>query len=167
VRDRHGRCIIAMSEGVQAEGGRPLLEAIRETLERDAHGNVQLSGGDLGVAIQGALAEAFPKVRVRVDTFGYLPRAFPGMAGDVDRREAFDVGTFAVATSLDGSASVGVQFDGERTVLRRVPLGAVAGKTRHMPLEFLAPDENQVSAAGMAYLNRLVPKAPDILPSLL
>ena len=167
VRDRYGRCIIAMSEGVQAEDGRPLLETIRETLERDAHGNVQLSGGDLGVAIQGALAEAFPKVRVRVDTFGYLPRAFPGMASDVDRREAFDVGTFAVTTSLDGSGSVGLQYDGERTVLRRVPLGAVAGKTRLMPSDFLAPTENQVSAAGMAYLDRLVPKAPDILPSLL
>jgi hypothetical protein len=36
-----------------------------------------------------------------------------------------------------------------------------------MPIEFLAAMENQVSAAGMAYLDRLVPKAPDILPSLL
>jgi ATP-dependent phosphofructokinase / diphosphate-dependent phosphofructokinase len=113
------------------------------------------------------LAAAFPKVRVRVDTFGYLPRAFPGMASDVDRREAFDVGTFAVTTCLEGSCSVGQQYDGERTVLRRVPLDAVAGKTRLMPDAFLAPTENQVSAEGMAYLARLVPKAPDILPSLL
>jgi 6-phosphofructokinase 1 len=167
MRDRYGRCIIAMSEGVQAEDGRPLLETIRESLERDAHGNLQLSGGDLGVAIQAALAAAFPKVRVRVDTFGYLPRAFPGMASDVDRREAFDVGTFAVMTCLEGSCSVGQQYDGERTVLRRLPLDAVAGKTRLMPDAFLAPTENQVSAEGMAYLARLVPKAPDILPSLL
>jgi len=167
MRDRYGRCIVAMSEGVQTEDHRPLLETIRDSLERDAHGNVQLSGGDLGVAIQAALAAAFPKVRVRVDTFGYLPRAFPGMASDVDAREAFDVGTFAVTTSLEGSCSVGQQYDGERTVLRRVPLGAVAGKTRLMPDTFLAPTENQVSAEGMAYLGRLVPKAPDILPSLL
>src|SRR5581483_2558793 len=66
----------AMSEGVRGEDGRPLVETQREQIERDAHGNVQLSGGDLGVAVQGALGEAFPKVRVRVDTFGYLPRGF-------------------------------------------------------------------------------------------
>jgi 6-phosphofructokinase len=166
-RERHGRCIIAMSEGVQTEDGRPLIETIRESLERDAHGNVVLSGGDLGVAVQGALAAAFPKVRVRVDTFGYLPRAFPGMASEVDGREAFAVGTFAATTCLEGSCSVGQQYDGERTVLRRVPLDAVAGKTRLMPAEFLKPNENQVSAEGMAYLGRLVPKAPDYLPPLL
>ncbi len=164
MRERHGRCIIAMSEGAETEDGRPLLQTIRETLERDAHGNLVLSGGDLGVAIQGALSEAFPKVRVRVDTFGYLPRAYPGMANDVDAREAFDVGTFAAATSLDGSSSVGLQFDGERSVIRRVPLAAVAGKTRLMPPGFLRPNENQVSDEGMAYFARLIPKAPDILP---
>jgi 6-phosphofructokinase 1 len=167
IRDRYGRCVIAMSEGVQTEDGRPLMETIRDTIERDPHGNVVLSGGDLGVTIQGALAAAFPKVRVRVDTFGYLPRAFPGMESDVDRREAFDVGAFAVATSLEGSSSVGLQYDGTQTVIRRVPLDAVAGKTRLMPPGFLAPKQNQVSAEGMAYLDRLVPKAPDILRSLL
>jgi 6-phosphofructokinase 1 len=156
-----------MSEGVQAEDGRPLAETIRATVERDAHGNVVLSGGDLGVTIQGALAKAFPKVRVRADTFGYLPRAFLGMASEVDRREAFDVGTFAVTTSLDGSCSVAQQYDGERTVLRRVPLAAVAAKTRLMPAEFLTPAANQLSSNGMAYLARLVPKAPDILRSLI
>ena len=60
-----------------------------------------------------------------------------------------------------------LQFEAGATVLRRVPLAAVAGKTRLMPTDFLPPTENHVSAAGMAYLNRLVPKAPDILPSLL
>jgi 6-phosphofructokinase 1 len=167
VRERHGRCIIAMSEGVQTDEGRPLLETIRETLERDAHGNVQLSGGDLGVAIQGALTQAFPKVRVRVDTFGYLPRAFPGLVSEVDGREAFDVGRFAVAACLDGSCSVGQQYDGERTVLRRVPLGSVAGKTRLMPAEFLKTNASELSDQGMSYLRRLVPAAPDYLPPLL
>jgi 6-phosphofructokinase 1 len=46
-------------------------------------------------------------------------------------------------------------------VLRRVPLAAVAGRTRLMPDAFLSSNENQVSADGMAYLARLVPKAPD------
>jgi 6-phosphofructokinase 1 len=141
------------------------METLREQIERDAHGNVQLSGGDLGVAVQGALGEAFPKVRVRVDTFGYLPRGFATMASDVDRREAFDAGAFAAATAAEGSCSVGLQFDGAKTVFRRVPLGNVAGKTRLMPDDFM--NGRELSAKGKAYFDRLVPAAPDHLPSLL
>ena len=167
VHKKYGRCVIAMSEGVHGEDGRPLLESLREQLERDAHGNVQLSGGDLGVAIQGTLSEAFAKVRVRVDTFGYLPRAFPGLISAVDGREAFDVGVFAVQAISEGSCSVGLQFDGAKTVLRRVPLGAVAGKTRLMPKEFVTPAGNQVSETGMAYLQRLIPEPPAMFAPLL
>jgi 6-phosphofructokinase 1 len=37
-----------MSEGVQDEAGRPLAEVLAgEALERDAHGNLQLTSGDL------------------------------------------------------------------------------------------------------------------------
>ncbi|TIV25928.1 MAG: 6-phosphofructokinase, partial [Mesorhizobium sp.] len=45
-----------------------------------------------------------------------------------------------------------------KTVLKKVPLKAVAGKTRHMPDDFMQPDANQLSEAGMAYLKRLVPE---------
>ena len=46
--DRIGRCVVSMSEGVQDETGRPLAEALAAggAVERDAHGNVQLTGGD-------------------------------------------------------------------------------------------------------------------------
>ena len=85
-----------MSEGVQTEDGTPLAESLipEERKERDDHGNLQLSGGDLGLALQAAITAAFPKVRARVDTFGYLPRGFAGMISDVDRREAFDIGRY-------------------------------------------------------------------------
>ena len=167
VRDKYGRCVVAMSEGVHGEDGRPLLASLRERIEHDAHGNVHLSGGDLGVAVMGNLSEAFPKVRVRVDTFGYLPRAFPGMISEVDRREAYAAGVFAVSTSLAGSASVALKLEDGKTVCRAVPLAAVAGKTRLMPPEFIAASGRTVSDAGMAYLARLVPRAPEILPSVL
>ena len=167
VRDRLGRCTVAMSEGVLGEDGRPLLEHIRQDVERDAHGNLQLSGGDLGLAVNGALAEAFPKVRTRVDTFGYLPRGFAGMIAENDSREAFEAGAFAVRASETGSCSVALRFEGGRTVPAQVPLAAVAGKTRLMSKSFLTEAGNQVSAEGMAYLGRLIPPPPDIFPSLL
>ena len=46
--DRHKRCIVAVSEGVTAEDGRSLVEHVvpADKLERDAHGNLKLSGTD-------------------------------------------------------------------------------------------------------------------------
>jgi 6-phosphofructokinase 1 len=161
-REKHGRCVVAMSEGVTTADGRPLAESLVGNLERDAHGNVQLSTSDLGVAIQAALSKAFPKVRARVDTFGYLPRAFSAAVSDVDRREAFDVGAFAVEASEKGSASAALVYENSRTGFRAVPLSAVAGKTRLLADDFMAPAGSTVADAGMAYLTRLLPPAPDV-----
>ena len=51
-----------------------------------------------------------------------------------------------------------LQYDGSKTVLKKVPLKNVAGKTRHMPDNFMKPGVNPLSEAGMAYLKRLVPE---------
>jgi 6-phosphofructokinase 1 len=161
VREKVGRCVVAMSEGVTTEDGKPLVESlITGGLERDAHGNVQLSTSDLGLAIQAELSRAFPKVRARVDTFGYLPRAFSAAVSDVDRREAFECGAFAVTASEKGSASVALGSEAGTSTIRSVPLADVAGKTRLMPKSYLEGDNN-VSVWGLSYLKRLLPKAPD------
>jgi hypothetical protein len=47
--------------------------------------------------------------------------------------------------------------------MRAVPLNAVAGKTRMMEPELLDPAVNQVSSAGMAYFQRLLPRPRDIV----
>ena len=80
------------------------------------------------------------------------------MISPVDAKEAFDAGAFAVDAAGKGGGSVALQYDGGRTVVRLVPLSNVAGKTRHMPDDFLKPDENQMSETGLAYLRRLLPK---------
>jgi 6-phosphofructokinase 1 len=162
VRERHGRCVVAMSEGVVSDDGRPVIESLVGAVERDAHGNVQLSTGDLGVALQAALGGAFPKVRARVDTFGYLPRAFAATIAERDRREAFEIGAFAVEAAESGSCSVTLGNESGGTSIASVPLAAVAGKTRLMPASFLDADGNRLSDAGMAYLSRLLPPPPDV-----
>ncbi|WP_265517803.1 diphosphate--fructose-6-phosphate 1-phosphotransferase [Nitratireductor luteus] len=160
---RHGRCIVAMSEGVADAQGRSLVEALvpPDMLERDQHGNVRLSGTDLGQAIERMLAEDLPGQRARVDTFGYLPRGNIATISETDAREAFEAGAFAVASVDKGSGSVALQYDGKRTACRLVALEAVAGKTRHMPADFLHPEESRVSAACLDYLNRLLPRRYD------
>jgi ATP-dependent phosphofructokinase / diphosphate-dependent phosphofructokinase len=83
-----GRCIVSMSEGVQDEAGRPPAEALAgAAVERDAHGNLQLTGGDLGIGIQKALKSRFPKARARVDTLGYLA-SWSAISGQCVRRPA-------------------------------------------------------------------------------
>ncbi|MGD9912728.1 MAG: diphosphate--fructose-6-phosphate 1-phosphotransferase [Rhizobiaceae bacterium] len=162
--DRHKRCIVAVSEGVSAEDGRSLVESLvpAEMIERDAHGNIRLSGTDLGQAFERALADGLPGKRARVDTFGYLPRGNIGVINATDAREAFDVGAFAAETATKGSGSVAIQHEAGKTVIKLVPLKNVAGKTRHMPDSFLLPDANDVSAEGLAYLRRLIPEKHEI-----
>lgn len=156
---KYKRCIVAVSEGVSTEDGRALVESLvpADKLERDAHGNIKLSGSDLSMAFERALAEGLPGKRARVDALGYMPRGYIGAINETDAREAFEAGVFAVDTADGGGGSVALQYDGGKTVMRLVPLSSVAGKTRHMPDGFMLPDANRLSKEGMAYLNRLIP----------
>ena len=162
VYTRVGRCIVSMSEGVQDETGRPLAEALAAgAVERDAHGNVQLTGGDLGIEIQKALKQRFPKARARVDTLGYLPRGYLGVIDETDAKEAFEAGAFAAQSAFTGSGSVVLHHDGKHTSPRIVSLDQVAGRTRHMPDSFFA-GSSAISEEGRAYFRRLLPPRPDI-----
>ena len=89
VYSKYGRCLIAASEGICRPGGMTWAEAMTENLERDSHGNVQLSGtgalGDfLADLIKRKLGTGGRRLRVRADTFGYLQRSFPGFVSTVD-----------------------------------------------------------------------------------
>lgn len=160
VMGRHRRCIVAMSEGVVGTSGKSLVEELvpPELQERDAHGNVRLSGTDLGQAIERILAEDLKGKRARVDTFGYLPRGAISMISETDAKEAFAAGVFAVEAAERGGGSVALQYDGKETKPVLVALDKVAGKTRHMPADFLMPHENRIAPAGRAYLERLLPR---------
>src|SRR5258708_18184487 len=161
VYGRLGRCIVSMSEGVQDEAGRPLAEVLAgAAVERDAHGNLQLTGGDLGIEIQKALKSRFPRARARVDTLGYLPRGYIGVIDETDRKEAFAAGEFAAQSALTGSGSVVLHYDGDCIEPLIVPLERVAGTTRHMPDDFFA-GSNNVSDERRRYFRRLLPKRPD------
>jgi ATP-dependent phosphofructokinase / diphosphate-dependent phosphofructokinase len=126
--DRHGRCIVALSEGISSSSGRSLVEELvpPEMIERDAHGNIRLSGTDLGQAIERILAEDLGGIRARVDTLGYLPRGNIATINPTDQAEAFEAGAAAVRAVEEGGGSVALDWDGEQTVTRLVPLTAVA-----------------------------------------
>jgi 6-phosphofructokinase len=158
--DRHGRCIIAASEGIHDEKGAPIITKLASTVEKDAHGNVQLSGtGALADLLCEEIKTKLGIKRVRGDTFGYLQRSFAGCVSDVDQREAREVGEKAVQYSLwgQGDGSVAIRRTGDYAVdYPLIPLESVAGKTRVMEDEFITPKGNGVTEAFGRYLRPLL-----------
>ena len=158
--ERHGRCVIAVSEGIHDETGLTIAEKLSKNVEHDAHGNVQLSGtGALADLLCDEIKAQLKIKRVRGDTFGYLQRSFLGCVSDVDQREAREVGEKAVHFAMWGDAdgSVAIRRSGDYAVDYVLqPLEAVAGKTRTMEDELIADAGNDVTAAFGRYLAPLL-----------
>jgi 6-phosphofructokinase len=158
--ERYGRCIIAASEGIHDAQGAPIITKLTSSVEKDAHGNVQLSGtGALADLLCEEIKNKLGIKRVRGDTFGYLQRSFLGCVSDVDQREAREVGEKAVQYALggEGEGSVAIRRVGHYAVdYPFIALETVAGKTRVMEDAFIAPAGNDVTAAFGDYLRPLL-----------
>ena len=158
--DKHGRCVIAASEGIHDSQGNPIITQLTSKVERDAHGNVQLSGtGALADLLCDEIKHKLGIKRVRGDTFGYVQRSFMGCVSDVDQREAREVGEKAVQYAMwgDCDGSVAIKRTGFYSVdYQLVPLESVAGKTRVMEDEFIAPSGTDVTDAYRYYLRPLL-----------
>lgn len=161
---KHGRCLIAVSEGVHGPNGELLIQSA----EKDSHGNVQLSGsGALGDYLASEIkAKLGAKLRVRADTFGYLQRSFAGYRSEVDAAEAREVGRTAVGVATTGEAPHG------SIVMRRTGSGAdyavayevaalkdVAKETRDLDPGFLA-GHCDIDPSFLDYVRPLVGTMP-------
>jgi 6-phosphofructokinase 1 len=157
---RHGRCVIAVSEGVHDAAGEPIVTLLAKEIEKDAHGNVQLSGtGALADLLCEEIKARLGIKRVRGDTFGYLQRSFIGCVSDVDQREAREVGEKAVQFAMwgDQDGSVVIRRTGFYSVdYDLLPLDQVAGKTRTMEDEFISASGTDVTDAFRLYLRPLL-----------
>ena len=158
--ERHGRCVIAVSEGIHDASGEPVATLLAREVERDQHGNVQLSGtGALADLLCDEIKGKLGIKRVRGDTFGYLQRSFIGCVSDVDQREAREVGEKAVQFAFWGErdGSVAIRRTGFYSVdYELLPLDAVAGKTRTMEDEFISESGTDVTDAFRLYLRPLL-----------
>jgi 6-phosphofructokinase 1 len=170
VYKKHGRCLIAVSEGIGQPGGKTWAEAMSSNLDKDAHGNIQLSGtGALGDFLASLITKKLQpaggkKLRVRADTFGYLQRSFPGFVSETDASEARLVGRMAVQYGTKGES-------GGSVAMRRVPggeykietfltpLSTVARETKHLDPSYIV-DGNNISESFKQYLRPLVGRLP-------
>jgi 6-phosphofructokinase 1 len=160
VYDRHGRCVVAVSEGIHDAGGEAIAARLAKQVERDAHGNVQLSGtGALADLLCDEIKAKLGIKRVRGDTFGYLQRSFLGVVSDVDQREAREVGERAVQFAFGGAGdgSVAIERVGDYAVDYVLqPLAGVAARTRVMDDKFISAAGNDVTDAFATYLRPLL-----------
>ena len=144
IYDKYGRCIIAVSEGIQDNKGNLISKKIIQNNEYDAHGNIQLSGsGALGDYLSNILKTKLKIKRVRADTLGYAQRSFLGAVSEVDQKEAYNIGLmatkFAIKTSSPFSVAIKERerFDTKyNTKIIMNKLEDVAGKTKVMKKEF-------------------------------
>ena len=157
---QYGRCVVAVSEGIHDASGEAIASLLATEVERDAHGNVQLSGtGALADLLCDEIKAKLGIKRVRGDTFGYLQRSFIGCVSDVDQREAREVGEKAVQFAMWGerNGSVAIQRTGFYSVdYQLIPLEDVAGKTRVMDDAFISASGTDVTDAFRLYLRPLL-----------
>ncbi|ODA66322.1 Pyrophosphate--fructose 6-phosphate 1-phosphotransferase [Methyloligella halotolerans] len=170
VYSRLGRCQIAVSEGICNEKGEEIGPQLAANAERDAHGNIQLSGtGALGDGLsdlvkKGLTPEGGKAPRVRADTFGYLQRCWP-VPSTVDAEEARAVGRHAAELAAKGESHASVILvrsgngTGYRSACSQTNLSNVARHTRHMPAEFIS-GSNDVTEAFYDYCEPLVGELP-------
>lgn len=160
VYDRYGYCVIAVSEGISDETGTPIAAKLNKYAEKDAHGNVTLSGnGMLGDLLSAEIKEKLNISRVRSDTFGYLQRSFLGCVSDVDQREAREVGERAVQVAMwnDVDGSMTIRRTGEYSVNYELArFEDIAAKTKYMSDAFINEAGNHVTDAYKFYARPLL-----------
>ena len=157
---QYGRCIIAVSEGISNDKGEAIVTTLTKSDEKDAHGNVQLSGtGALGDALGDIIKKQLKIKRVRSDTFGYLQRSMLGTVSAVDAAEAREAGEKAVQFSVKGSVdgSVAIRRIGDYAVdYILTPLSTVARNSKSMPDEFIDVANSTVTEAFKKYARPII-----------
>jgi 6-phosphofructokinase len=155
-----GRCVVAVCEGVTDQKGTPIVTKLTKSREKDAHGNVQLSGtGALGDLLADEVKKTLKISRVRADTYGYLQRCYMGIVSDVDQNEAREVGERAAQFALwhDADGSVTIHRTGNYSVDYQLSaLSEIAARTKTMPDEFISEEANDVTEAFYAYARPLL-----------
>lgn len=160
---KYERVVVAVSEGIATADGKPVVASLVKEVERDSHGNIQLSGStSLGDALMNQVKDKLKIKRVRSDTFGYLQRSFLGCVSDVDAHEAREVGERAVQIAawhrVDGSITI--ERVGDYSVQYNVsPLESVAKETKHMPDEYI-DGANNVTVEFKNYARPLLGEFP-------
>ncbi len=159
---RHGRCVVAVSEGIRDTAGRWILDLLAEK-----HGGGRPgSAGTLADLLAREIRTRLGRTEVYGETLGYPQRCFPGCVSDVDQQEAREAGEKAVHFATRGrvDGSVTIHRTGFYSVdYKLAPLSEIGGATRTMDDAFIAPSNTDVTDAFRMYLRPLLGSGmPDV-----
>jgi 6-phosphofructokinase 1 len=152
--ERHGYCVVVVSEGVRDPDGKFLAEAGT----KDAFGHSQLGG--VGPVVAQMTQEAFG-YKFHWAVADYLQRSARHIASKVDVEQAYAVGKAAVEFALRGRNAVMpviVRKSAKpyRWSIGEAPLAEIANKEKKLPRNFITADGFGITAACRTYLQPLI-----------
>lgn len=152
--ERHGHCVIGVSEGIKNQDGKFLSE----TGLKDAFGHAQLGGVAPTIA---SLVKDKLGYKYHWAVADYLQRAARHIASKTDVEQAYALGKAAVEMALAGKNSVmpairrlsdaPYQWD-----IIEAPLSQVANVEKFMPRDFITDDGFHITDACRRYLSPLI-----------
>ena len=152
--EKHGHCVIVVSEGVRDASGKFLAEAGT----RDSFGHAQLGGAGPVVA---QMTQAAFGYKFHWAVADYLQRAGRHVASKVDVEQAYAVGRAAVRLALRGRNAVMPVIVRQsskpyRWTVGEAPLSAVANKEKKVPRHYITADGFGITTACRNYLRPLI-----------
>jgi 6-phosphofructokinase 1 len=152
--EKHGYCVVVVSEGVRDSSGKFLAEAGT----KDAFGHAQLGG--VGPVVAQMPQEAFG-YKFHWAVADYLQRSARHVASKVDVEQAYAVGKAAVELALKGKNAmmpviVRKSAKPYRWGIGEAPLTAVANQEKKVPRNFITADGFGITAACRGYLQPLI-----------
>ncbi len=152
--DKHGYCVVVVSEGVQNAEGKFLAEAGG----KDAFGHSQLGG--VGPLIAQIVKDSLG-YKFHWAVADYLQRAARHIASRVDVEQAYAVGKAAVKLALAGKDAVMPTIVRKsdkpyRWSIGEAPLAAVANAEKKVPRHYITEDGFGITPAARRYLAPLI-----------
>jgi 6-phosphofructokinase 1 len=152
--DRHGQCVIAVSEGLK----RPDGEFLSASASEDAFGHRQLGGV---APLITSLISAKIGCKCHWAVPDYLQRSARHIASETDVQQAYAVGRAAVEFALAGRSAVmpairRLSDAPYRWDIVEAPLSDIANQEKFLPPEFISSDGFGITAAARRYLAPLI-----------
>ncbi|MBV9406234.1 MAG: diphosphate--fructose-6-phosphate 1-phosphotransferase [Acidobacteriaceae bacterium] len=156
VYSRLGRVVIAVCEGQVDETG----NAFGADVDR-AGSNVHRLASNLGHTLARLIAQKL-NVRARAEKPGLFGRCCGPLSTKLDREEARMCGSAAAEAAAEGRSDAMIALHRESDAPYRsstflVPLEEVARAERLLPLDWIAPEANDVTPAFLNYVSPLIP----------
>lgn len=152
-----GYAVIAVSEGIRGEDGKPLVES-KLAIDADSFGHGQPGG--VCQYLASMIAEKL-NIKARWDKPGTIQRSSMICASTTDLEEAYLVGKMAVRYAVEGKSGYMVTLERAESPEYQVAtglieLGKVANRVREFPSEFITRDHNFVSPEFIKYFTPLL-----------